>query len=173
MHIECARFVLRPWRPGDEAALVRHANNRRVWRNLMDRFPHPYTARDADEWVARVQGEEGPPRSFAIVLDGEPIGGIGIERREDVSRRVAEIGYWLGESHWGNGYATEAVRELTRYAFATFDIDRLEAGVFGWNGASCRVLEKADYRFEGRHERSIFKDGETTDRLVYVKFREE
>jgi RimJ/RimL family protein N-acetyltransferase len=172
MIIECPRIMLRLWRRGDEAALVRHANNRNVWRNLRDHFPHPYTMADAIDWIRSVEETEGPARRFAIVREGEPIGGAGFEPFTDVHRRVAEIGYWLGEAHWGKGYGTEAVCALTDYAFRTFDLERMEAGVFAWNPASCRVLEKAGYRFEARIERSVLKDGETIDRLLYARFRD-
>ena len=172
MILECARLVLRPWRVGDESALAHHANNRRIWRNLRDRFPHPYTRGHAVEWIRLVEAQGDPPTSFAIVLAGEPIGGIGIERFVDVSRNVAEIGYWLSQEHWGHGYATEAVERTTRYAFEAFDIERLEAGVFEWNPASCRVLEKAGYQFEARLRRSVLKDGQTIDRLLYARFRD-
>jgi ribosomal-protein-alanine N-acetyltransferase len=172
MQLECPRLLLRPWRIGDESALVHHANNRNIWRNLRDRFPNPYTLHHAVQWIRLVEAQGEPPTSFAIVLDSEPIGGIGIERFADVNRNVAEIGYWLSQEHWGKGYATEAVQRITRYAFETFDLERLEAGVFEWNPASCRVLEKAGYRFEARLRRSVVKDGQTIDRLIYARFRD-
>jgi len=171
VEIQCPRVLLRPWRRGDEPALVRHADNRKIWRNLRDRFPHPYTARDAEDWIRTAEGQGEPTLSFAIVLDGEPVGAVGLERFADVERRVAEIGYWLSEAHWGKGLVTEAVIAASAYAFATLDIDRLHAGVFEWNPASCRVLEKAGYRFEARLRKSVFKDGRTIDRLLYVRFR--
>lgn len=115
-------MLLRPWRRGDERALVRHADNRKIWRNLRDRFPHPYTWRDAVEWIRHVEEQGEPTLSFAIVLGGEPVGGIGFERFTDVEQRVAEIGYWLSEEHWGKGVATEAVAAATTYAFETFEI---------------------------------------------------
>jgi [ribosomal protein S5]-alanine N-acetyltransferase len=163
--------LLRPWLRGDEPALVKHANNRKIWRNLRDRFPHPYTSSDAEDWIRSVEDQGEPTLNFAIVLDGEPIGAVGLERFGDVERRVAEIGYWLGEAHWGKGLTTEAVIATSTYAFTTLDIDRLHAGVFEWNPASCRVLEKAGYQFEARLRKSVFKDGRTIDRLLYVRFR--
>ena len=108
---------------------------------------------------------------FAIVLAGELVGGIGIEPGVDVFRRSAEIGYWLGEPFWGRGLATEALRGATDYAFTTFDICRLEAGVFEWNPASARVLEKAGYTLEGRARLAVVKDGRTGDRLQYALVR--
>ena len=158
--------TLRSWRVGDEPSLVRYANNRNVSRNLKDRFPFPYTAADADAWIGHV-ATQTPATAFAIVVDGAAVGGIGIELGTDVHRRSAEIGYWLGEPFWGRGIATEALRALTDYAFATFDICRLEAGVFDWNPASARVLEKAGYTLEGRARSAVVKDGRLGDRLLY------
>lgn len=170
MEMKLARCTLRPWRKGDEPSLVRYANNRNVSGNLKDRFPFPYTDADAREWIEHVAGRE-PACNFAIVVDGTAVGGIGIELGQDVFRRSAEIGYWLGEPFWGRGIASEALRAATDYAFATFDIIRLEAGVFGWNPASARVLEKAGYTLEGRLRQAIVKDGRVGDRLLYGLLR--
>ena len=135
-----------------------------------DRFPHPYTAADAESG-SRSAGAQKPATTFAIVVDGAAVGGVGIELGADVFRRSAEIGYWLGEPFWGRGIATEALRAMTEYAFAHFDICRLEAGVFEWNPASTRVLEKAGYMLEGRARLGVIKDGRTGDRLLYALVR--
>jgi RimJ/RimL family protein N-acetyltransferase len=116
VELTLARCTLRPWRRGDESSLVLHANDRRVWLNLRDRFPHPYTAKDADEWIAHA-GAQAPVLNFAIVVDGAAVGGIGLEPGTDVHRRSAEVGYWLGPPFWGRGIATEALRAVTDYAF--------------------------------------------------------
>lgn len=166
-----ALCTLRPWRHGDESSLAKLANNRKIWRNLRDIFPHPYTRRDAVSWINFCESAEGPPQNLAIVVEGAAAGGIGISPGTDVFRRVAEIGYWLGEPYWGRGIATEALSLMTDYAFSNFELFRLEGWVFGWNAASARVLEKAGYTFEGRFRKSILKDGEITDRLVYSKIR--
>lgn len=87
-------------------------------------------------------------------------------------RRSAEIGYWLGEPFWGRGIATAAVIAVTGYAFTRHDLVRLHAGVFEWNPASARVLEKAGYSLEGRLRKSVTKNGETIDQLLYATIRE-
>jgi RimJ/RimL family protein N-acetyltransferase len=170
VELKRARSTLRPWRRGDEPSLVLHANNRSVWLNLRDRFPHPYTAKDADEWIVHA-GSQAPVLNFAIVVDGAAVGGIGLTLGTDVSRRPAEVGYWLGQPFCGRGIATEALRAVTDYAFTTLDICRPEAGVFDWNPASARVLEKAGYVLEGRSRLAVTKAGRTGDRLLYALVR--
>ena len=93
---------IRSWRAGDEPSLARHADNRKIWLNVRDRFPHPYTLADAESWLAKVTAAE-PETQFAIEVDGEAAGGVGLFLQEDVSRFSAEIGYWLGEAYWGRG----------------------------------------------------------------------
>lgn len=163
--------LLRPWSPGDKAALVRHANNRKVWRNLTDLFPHPYTEADANAWLA-VAGKPGASMHLAIELDGEAIGGIGIIAGRDVSRYTGQFGYWLGEAHWGKGIATAAGRAVLAHAFAHTDLVRLEAPVFAWNPASMRVLEKIGFQRECVRRRSVFKDGQLIDSVMYTAIRE-
>ena len=161
---------LRPWRSGDEASAALHANNPNIWRNLRDTFPHPYTLEDAFRWVEHTKDSD---TSFAIEVDGEASGGIGLHIQTDVARRSAEIGYWLGEAHWGRGIMTEAVRELTAYGFQHFDLVRIYALVFEWNPTSMRVLEKAGYRFESRRRKAVTKEGQTIDDVMYAIVRED
>jgi len=168
--LELTNSTLRMWMPGDEESLVRHADNRKIARNLRDAFPHPYTMADAQHWI-QIANPGKPIRNFAIVVDGNAVGGIGLVLKDDVFRRSAEIGYWLGEEFWGRGIVTEAARAVTDYAFATFDLCRVFAGVFECNPASMRVLEKAGYEFECRLRKSVTKDGETMDELIYCVIR--
>ncbi len=170
MILELPHCTLRPWRGSDAAALVRHADDREVWRNLRDRFPHPYTPADAEVWLAWVL-EQQPSTHWAIEADGEAAGGIGFTIGEDVHARVAEIGYWLGRRCWGRGIATEALRAVTAHAFAAHDLLRIEAHCFAWNAASMRVLEKAGYVREACLRRSVVKDGAVTDMVIYATFR--
>jgi ribosomal-protein-alanine N-acetyltransferase len=162
---------VRSWEWRDLDALIRHANNRNVWINLRDRFPHPYTLTAARNWLDSVVGVS-PETNFAITLDEEAVGGVGFTVQHDVAYRSAEIGYWLGEEFWGRGIATEALVAVTDYAFANYDICRLYAHVFDWNRASARVLEKAGYEFEGRLKKSVTKNGQTIDQLMYAMIRD-
>lgn len=125
---------------------------------------------DARRWIRQASGIS-PQTQFAIVVEGAAVGGIGLDLRSDIFRRSAEIGYWLGEPFWGRGLTTEAVRAVTDYAFETFDLRRIDAGVFEWNRASMRVLEKAGYTCEARLRKSITKEGQTIDQLIYARVR--
>lgn len=163
---------LRNWRADDAHSLARHANNRRVWRNLRDHFPHPYTLDDANRWICYAR-DIAPHSNFAIAVRDEAVGGAGLSLREDVYRRSAEVGYWLGEAHWGRGIATRVVRAVADYAFDSFDVCRLWAEVFEWNAASMRVLEKCGFALEARLRKSVTKDGQTVDALLYALLRED
>lgn len=168
--LDAGNCLIRPWRRGDRAALVRQADNRRVWLLLRDQFPHPYTPADADAWLAHV-AQQRPVTSFAIAVGGEAAGGIGVAPQPDVHRRSAEIGYWLGEAFWNRGIMTAAVRAFTTYAFDAYDLIRIYAGVFSSNPASMRVLEKAGYTREGVLRRSVVKDGQVLDQILYAVTR--
>ena len=116
MELKLKTCSVRSWDWRDRDAIVKHANNRNVWINLRDRFPHPYTVNDARRWLDMVVGQE-PETNFAIAVADEAVGGIGFTVQHDVARRSAEIGYWLGEEFWGRGIGTEALIAVTDYAF--------------------------------------------------------
>ena len=165
--------VVREWRASDAASLARHADDRRIWRNLRDRFPHPYTLHDADAFIAMALGMT-PVTFFAIAVDGAAVGGIGYTLHDDVERVSAEIGYWLGAAYWGHGIASSAVMAVTRLAFKRHEeLRRIYAVPYAWSVASAHVLEKAGYRLEGRMRQSAIKDGEVTDQFLYAILRDE
>lgn len=165
-----AGIVLRRFAATDGPALMHHANNRNVSRFLRDAFPFPYTAADADAWLANAD-DESTERKFAIASAGTVIGGIGLRRGFDVDRLTNEVGYWVGEEYWGRGIATAAVCALSEWAFRELEIVRLWGGVYHTNAASSRVLEKAGYTYEARLRRSIIKDGSILDQLIYARLR--
>ena len=165
------KLDIRPWRVGDEAALVSIANNRNIWRNLTNGFAHPYTLKDAEAWIASASEPTDDARDEAVLIGNETVGGVGFRRLPDLSTRTAEIGYWIGEPFWGRGYATEALRISTETAWRDCDFVRLQAHVLGWNAASCRVLEKAGYAHEATLRNHGFKDGEVCDMFIYALLR--
>ncbi len=171
VQLKLARCAIREWEQGDVDSLARYANSRRVWQMLRDAFPYPYTRADAERWIQYATSTH-PPTQFAIVVDDQVAGGVGLILGQDVYRRSAELGYWLGEPFWGRGVMTETVQAVTEFAFAHFDLCRIAARVFEGNVASRRVLEKAGFRLEGRLRRAITKEGRTLDEFVYAVVRD-
>jgi RimJ/RimL family protein N-acetyltransferase len=159
--------VVRSWRTSDAEPLARHADNRKIWINLRDAFPHPYTNRDARDFIRSVR-QRTPETTFAIAVNDEPVGSIGFVLHPDVERVSAEIGYWLAEPFWGRGIATDALAAVTRHAIEAYGLTRIYAVPFAWNAASCRVLEKAGYVLEARLRQSAIKNGQLTDQMQYA-----
>lgn len=139
-----------------------------MWRNLRDLFPHPYTDRDADAWLAFAAADPPPTGIYAIEVGGEAAGVIALEPGHDIERLSWEVGYWLGQAFWGRGIVTEALRAVTEAALREPDVARIHAPVFSWNRPSMRVLEKAGYRREAVLVRGGVKDGTVVDRVIYA-----
>ncbi|TGE08185.1 GNAT family N-acetyltransferase [Hymenobacter fodinae] len=158
---------LRAWSPNDLSSLVQYANNPAIAGFMNDQFPHPYTEETGRDFIA-MASQEDPLHIFAIEVEGQAVGGIGIHPRTNIERKNAEMGYWLGEPFWGRGIITEAVKQLVAYGFQTFDINRIFARPFGTNLASQRVLQKAGFVLEASFEKTFFKNGEYYDELVYA-----
>lgn len=172
MRLDLEPCGVRSFRDADASEIARHANNRKVWLQLRDRFPHPYTIDNARDFIRFTRAED-PETAFAITVNDLPAGVIGVVLRDDVERCSAEIGYWLGEEYWGRGIATRALAGFTPFAFSAYALERLYALPLASNTASCRVLEKAGYRLEGRMRRSAIKDGLVQDQFLYAILRGE
>jgi ribosomal-protein-alanine N-acetyltransferase len=159
-------FKLRGWKPDDAGSLQRHADNTHITDFLLDRFPSPYTMADAVNWIEMMRNQD-PIVNFAIDVDGNVVGAIGLELRDDVYRKTSILGYWISELFWGRGIMPEAVKLVTAYAFANLDIIRIQAGILGNNPKSMRVLEKAGFVKEGILKNSIIKKGVILDEHIY------
>lgn len=160
-------FILRPWQKEDLDNLVAMANNKKIARYMTDAFPYPYTREAGIQFIKR-NSKAQPVQVMAIVIEDKAAGGIGIFPQTDIMRKNAEMGYWLGEPYWGQGIITRAIKEMTTYAFDTFDIERIYARPFGSNIASQKVLEKAGFILEAQIKKSIYKNGLFEDELIYA-----
>ncbi len=163
-------IIIRQWKIDDANNLVKYANNIKIWNNLRNYFPYPYTMEHANSWIDN-SFVASPLINFAIDLDGEAIGGIGLIFNTDVYVLSAEIGYWIGEEFWGKGITTEAIRQMVEYSFYYFDIVRIYAEVFENNKASMRALEKNGFYLEGVRRKSVFKNNTIMDDYIWVKLR--
>jgi len=170
MRLELSQCTVRRWAATDLTALVTHPNKRHVSIHLRDRFPFPYEVdhgRKFLDWIV----QQASPTVWAIEVNGETAGGIGVELHQDVERVSAEIGYWLGEAAWGRGIVTEALQAVTAEVFRRFELTRIYALPFADNRASVRVLEKAGYTLEGHLRQSAIKDGVIRDQLLYAAYK--
>jgi len=159
---------LRKWNEADLDSLVKYANNKNIAKWLTNGFPHPYTQEDGKTYISMVTNDN-PTKVFAIEVNSEAVGSIGIYPQSDIHEKNAEIGYWLAEAYWGQGIMTKAIQEIVEYGFRTFDLVRIFARPFSTNLKSQRVLEKAGFELEARLKKALFKNGEFMDELIYVK----
>lgn len=166
MERSIGNYVLRDWRHDDAPSIAKYANNRKIWLNLRDGFPHPYSRQDAEEFIGRAL-QSAPATLFAIATHDEAIGSIGLMLGKDVHRFSAELGYWLAEPFWGRGIMTRAVRYVTAYAIESLGLHRVYAEPYACNTASVKVLEKAGFVREGIMRSSAFKDETICDQFLY------
>ncbi len=160
--------LLREWRKEDYKALAVIANNKKIWNNVRDRLPHPYTEKDAKKWIAIVK-KEATPTTFCVEVNGEVAGSVGFILKDDVYRKTIEIGYFIGEQFWGKNVATKAVSLLLNYIQQNFDVVRIYAEVFEHNKASMRVLEKNGFHLESIRKKGALKNNVIIDDHVWVK----
>ena len=166
--MDCA---IRKWKISDRERLAELANNRKVQDNLRDGLPYPYTPEDGEEYILSMLAAD-ETKTFAITLEDEVIGSIGVFRCDNIHFRTAELGYYIGEDYWGKGYATAAVKQICGYIFTNTDIIRIFAEPFAHNAASRRVLEKAGFRLEGILRGNAVKNGAVLDMAMYALVRE-
>ena len=164
---------LREWKTEDAPDLKAAINNKKVLDNLRDGIPYPYTEKDAAEFIAATLcAEKDTQYAFAICLDNKVVGSIGVFRKDNVHRFTAEMGYFIAEHYWGKGIMTEAVRQMCAYIFENTDIIRIFAEPYAHNDASCRVLEKAGFQFEGILRQNAIKNGQSVDMRMYAIIRD-
>jgi RimJ/RimL family protein N-acetyltransferase len=164
-----ANVKLRELRQADAFYLAQLANNKKVWDNVRDYFPHPYTESDA---VAFLKSQnEKKQKNFAIECDGKFCGVIGLILQKDVYRKSAELGYWVGEPYWGRGIATKAVAQIVQYGFDELNLVRIFAGAFEYNVGSMRVLETNGFEKEGIAKKAVLKNEKFWDEHRYSKLK--
>ncbi len=160
-------YKLRPWNINDLDSLVKYANNPNIAKYLTDGFPHPYVKENGRKFIEHATADD-PVHIFAIDINGEAVGGIGIHPQTDIQKKNAELGYWLAEPFWGNGIMTEAIKQIVNFAFITFDINRIFARPFGNNPGSQKILEKNGFTLEAKFDQTLIKNGQLLDELIYA-----
>ena len=165
---------IRKWELSDAKDLAAALSNNKVQDNLRDGLPYPYTEQDGKEFIsAMLSADENETFAFSITVDDMVIGSIGIFRQGNIHRQTAELGYYIAEEYWGKGIMTEAVKQICEYVFGNSDIIRIYAEPFAYNIASCRVLEKAGFQYEGTLRSNAVKNDKVIDMKMYSLLRTE
>lgn len=165
---------IKKWELTDAGDLAAALSNTKIQDNLRDGLPYPYTRQDGIDYIsAMLSADENKTFAFAITVDGKVIGSIGVFRQENIHRQTAELGYYIAEEYWGKGIMTEAVKQICKYVFEKSDIVRIYAEPFAYNSASCRVLEKAGFQYEGTLRNNAVKNGKMIDMKMYALLKTE
>lgn len=165
---------IRKWELSDAKDLATALSNKKVQDNLRDGLPYPYTEQDGIDFISNMlSADENETFAFAIVVDNTAIGSIGVFRQGNIHKRTAELGYYIGEEYWGRGITSEAVEQICEYVFDKSDIIRIYAEPFAYNAASCRVLEKAGFQYEGTLRSNAVKNGKILDMKMYALLKKE
>lgn len=159
---------IRKWKLSDAKELVMAISNKKVQDNLRDGLPYPYTEQDGIDYISSIiSADESETFAFAVTAEDKVVGSIGVFRQGNIHRQTAELGYYIAEKYWGKGIMTEAVIQICKYVFEKSDIIRIYAEPFAYNAASCRVLEKAGFQYEGTLRSNAVKNGKLIDMKMY------
>lgn len=165
---------IKKWELSDAKDLAAALSNKKVQDNLRDGLPYPYTEQDGKEFItAMLSSDANNTFAFAVTVDGKVIGSIGVFRQGNIHKQTAEMGYYIAEEYWGKGIMTEIVKQACQYVFENSDIIRIYAEPFAHNIASCRVLEKAGFQYEGTLRSNAVKNGKVVDMKMYARLRTE
>lgn len=165
---------IRKWKMSDAAELAAVISNKKIQDNLRDGLPFPYTKQDGAAFISEMLcADTNETFAFAITAEDKVIGSIGIFRQGNIHRQTAELGYYIAEEYWGKGLMTEAVNQICEYVFNESDIIRIYAEPFAHNTASCRVLEKAGFQYEGTLRKNAVKNGRVIDMKMYARLKAE
>jgi len=166
--IKSEKFILRPFRKGDEKSLRMNINDYDIYK-FTERIPYPYTLKDANWWIKYCKSEKAKKKLiFAIEIEKEVVGCVALE---SIEWHRAEIGYWLSKKYWNNGIISDAIKIITNIGFKNLKLKRIYADVVANNKASIKVLEKNGYKYEGRLRKNLLKDGKLIDCLLYARVK--
>ena len=159
---------LRKLKKSDVPRIAELLNNKKIWDNLRNYIPYPYKESDAEFFVDLVNNDDSQ-EVFAIEYEGDFCGVISLILLQGVYEKTAELGYWLGETYWGKGIVSKAVNLITTYGFNDLKLVRIHTGVYEYNIASMKVLEKNGYEKDGIFKKAILKNGKIWDEHRYYK----
>lgn len=170
IELQTERLVLRPISLCDFPEILAYSQDEEWGRWTPD--PKPYTKRWGEEFVARkvLAPWETDPR-FSIVLDGEVVGGVGLEI--DLTNKVGELAYSLARRHWRKGLVPEAAQRVIAWGFQDLGLEKVCARTDFRNVRSSRVMEKLGMTREAHFRSHRLIAGVRQDEVHYGLLREE
>ncbi|WP_332645334.1 GNAT family N-acetyltransferase [Lysinibacillus sp. 54212] len=166
--IETERLLLRPFHESDAEDVSFMCNNYNVFKSTLN-LPHPYTLDCALAWIADHEQNFKDDRMYEFAItdknSGKLYGAIGISNHQQFKN--GEMGYWIGEEYWGNGYATEAAKAILDFVFKEKNYHRVYARYFKSNPASGKIMEKCGMKYEGILKDHIYKNDCFEDIVFY------
>ncbi|WP_407436847.1 GNAT family N-acetyltransferase [Treponema sp.] len=141
---------------------------------LSDRLPHPYTQESADWWLNMLsENDEKKGVWRAIYADDKLVGNISVEQKSDVYHKDGEIGYFLLTEYWSKGIMTEAAKQICALAFEKLDIIRITGLYYEPNVGSGRVMEKCEFKFEGKLRNGVVKGDDVYNLCIMGLLKED
>jgi RimJ/RimL family protein N-acetyltransferase len=142
--IETSRLILHPPKSEDAAEITHLADNRKI-ALMLARMPSPYTEEDARSFLSWANERPEGEIVFGLYRKSDPARLIGVCGYDPLDRDEPDLGYWLGEPYWGQGYMNEAASAVTDHAFTQCAHAVLHSGCRIPNLASRRILEKIGF----------------------------
>lgn len=165
--LETNRLILRSFTIDDAKRVQELTSNKDVAKTTLG-IPHPYPIEAAEEWINNHPTmRNNGIFPFAIVLKTQDILIGTITIRVDKTHKKAELAYWIGKEYWGNGYATEAAKEIVKYSFESLYLNRIWGKTMAKNPASSKVMMNVGMRKEGLLKQDIFQSGVFEDIHIY------
>ncbi len=166
------QYELRDWKLEYAEDLAGVMNNKNVLDTLRDGIPYPYTRADAEEFIrGLLVSDPKATFAYAIFADGQLCGSISVVRQGNIHFRTGELGYCVAEPFWNRGVGTNAVKQICQFVFTNSDILRIFAEPFSYNAASCRILEKNGFQYEGTLRKNAVKNGKILDMKLYARLK--
>ncbi|MCK0473239.1 GNAT family N-acetyltransferase [Halalkalibacter sp. APA_J-10(15)] len=165
--IETNRLLLRLFKETDATEVAELCDNYNLYKNTLY-LPYPYSIEDALSWMKNHLDNFNDDKSYEFAITdkvtGKLFGAVALTRNQGFNN--GEIAYWVGEKHWGNGYATEAAKAILEFAFVEKQYHKVFARYFQSNLASGKVIEKIGMKKEGILREHVIKENDYID-LVY------
>ena len=174
--LETKRLVLKPVWFANPENMAKQGDNFKIANFIGRKFPNPYKTENAISFINFSKenwNKENQEWCFAIFKKDtkEFIGNIGIKPSKE-NNIISNLGYWLGEEYWNNGYISEAIKAICDFSFKELQVRKILATVYSPNEASQKALLKANFKIEGiRTKNRILQDGKIVDDILFGKFK--